>query len=164
MKSLKRRRFLKILAAGGAGFGIVNTLSDAAAKLDKNAVFTVTEYTNYKIYTGCKTSMVIQFAAQELQKYIRKISGISLKIESPPILENESVVMLSISPSRLRNYQDTSDKAKKLREDGFIIQLTHSGGFTSVYQRLSELKIHEGEQVIVIDPIGASNSGEITFS
>ena len=49
-------------------------------------------------------------------------------------------------------------------EDGYIIELTHSGGFSSVYQGLSELHIQEGEQVTVSDPIGVSQDGEITFS
>lgn len=48
--------------------------------------------------------------------------------------------------------------------DGYIIELTHSGGFVSVYQGLSEVKVNQGEQVASGDPIGSTADGELTFS
>ena len=48
--------------------------------------------------------------------------------------------------------------------DGYIIELTHSGGFISVYQGLSETKVNQGEQVASGDPIGSTADGELTFS
>lgn len=48
--------------------------------------------------------------------------------------------------------------------DGYVIQVTHSGGFVSVYQGLSETKVNQGEQVAGGDPIGSTADGELTFS
>ena len=58
----------------------------------------------------------------------------------------------------------------RLREAGLSPQslqgilLTHSGGFVSVYQGLSEAKVNQGEQVESGDPIGTTADGELTFS
>lgn len=49
-------------------------------------------------------------------------------------------------------------------EDGFIVELRHSGGFTSIYQGLSELAIAAGDSVAIGGVIGTTASGEVTFS
>ena len=48
--------------------------------------------------------------------------------------------------------------------DGIIMEITHSGGFTSVYQGLSEADVKVGDQVQTGDLIGATADGELTFS
>lgn len=49
-------------------------------------------------------------------------------------------------------------------EDGYIMELAHSGGFTSVYQGLSQLNVAAEDQVDFGEPIGVTADGEITFS
>jgi|GEM_PF-1860283 len=49
-------------------------------------------------------------------------------------------------------------------EDGYIVELTHSGGFTSVYQGLSQVDVTAGQQLTIGQAIGVTESGEVTFS
>lgn len=49
-------------------------------------------------------------------------------------------------------------------EDGFIVELLHSGGFTSIYQGLSEISVAAGDRIAIGDVIGVTASGELTFS
>ena len=44
------------------------------------------------------------------------------------------------------------------------MEIAHSGGFTSIYQGLSELEVQEGSAVRTGDIIGVTSSGELTFS
>ncbi len=48
--------------------------------------------------------------------------------------------------------------------DGMIVQIEHSGGYYSVYQKLSEIKVKSNDTVAAGDIIGSSKSGEIIFS
>lgn len=48
--------------------------------------------------------------------------------------------------------------------DGYIIQLSHSGGFVSVYQGLSQLSVGAGDKVKAGDTLGITDNGEVTFS
>ena len=49
-------------------------------------------------------------------------------------------------------------------EEGYLVQLTHSGGFTSVYQGLSQVEVSAGQQLAIGQAIGVTESGEVTFS
>lgn len=49
-------------------------------------------------------------------------------------------------------------------EDGYIVELSHSGGFTSVYQGLSAVEVTDTALVNAGDPIGVTADGELTFS
>lgn len=48
--------------------------------------------------------------------------------------------------------------------DGYIVELSHSGGFTSVYQGLSTVEVIKNALVNTGDPLGATADGELTFS
>ena len=48
--------------------------------------------------------------------------------------------------------------------DGMVMEITHSGGFTSVYQGLSDVDVSVGDQVNTGDLIGTTADGELTFS
>ena len=45
-----------------------------------------------------------------------------------------------------------------------VMEITHSGGFTSVYQGLSDVDVSVGDQVNTGDLIGTTADGELTFS
>ncbi len=49
-------------------------------------------------------------------------------------------------------------------EDGYLIQVQHSGGFCSVYQGLTELSVSSGDEVLLGQVLGTTESGELTFS
>ena len=49
-------------------------------------------------------------------------------------------------------------------EDGYIVELVHSGGFSSVYQGLSEICVAMGDEVSAAQVIGNTASGQMTFS
>lgn len=49
-------------------------------------------------------------------------------------------------------------------EDGYIVELEHSGGFSSIYQGLSQIDVAAGDTVVIGAPIGVTASGEVTFS
>lgn len=49
-------------------------------------------------------------------------------------------------------------------EDGYIVELWHSGGFSSIYQGLSSIEIAKGDTIAIGTVIGATESGEVTFS
>ena len=46
----------------------------------------------------------------------------------------------------------------------FRLELEHPGGFTSVYQGLSQIDVAVGQQVALGDPVGACAGGELSFS
>ena len=46
----------------------------------------------------------------------------------------------------------------------FRLELTRSGGFTSVYRGLTQLEVAVGDQVALGDPLGACAGGELNFS
>lgn len=49
-------------------------------------------------------------------------------------------------------------------EDGFIVELEHSGGFTSVYQGLSQVNVSPGQDLRLGEVLGTTADGEVTFS
>ncbi|MDO4581936.1 MAG: M23 family metallopeptidase [Bacillota bacterium] len=49
-------------------------------------------------------------------------------------------------------------------EDGYIVELKHSGGFTSVCQGLSEIEVAAGQQLEIGEIIGSTESGALVFS
>lgn len=49
-------------------------------------------------------------------------------------------------------------------EDGYIVELVHSGGFSSVYQGLSEICVAMGDEVSAAQVIGNTANGQMTFS
>lgn len=49
-------------------------------------------------------------------------------------------------------------------ESGFIVELQHSEGFTSVYQGLSELSVAAGATVAAGEALGLTETGELIFS
>ena len=49
-------------------------------------------------------------------------------------------------------------------EDGYMVELLHSGGFTSIYQGLSSIEVGTGDTVEIGSVIGATEDGEVTFS
>ena len=46
----------------------------------------------------------------------------------------------------------------------FRLELEHSGGFTSIYQGLSQIDVAVGDTVSLGDPVGACAGGELRFS
>ena len=46
----------------------------------------------------------------------------------------------------------------------YRLEIAHSGGFTSVYQGLSQIDVALGDQVSLGDPVGACAGGQLTFS
>ncbi|MBQ1501005.1 MAG: M23 family metallopeptidase [Firmicutes bacterium] len=49
-------------------------------------------------------------------------------------------------------------------DDGYLLQLSHSGGFVSVYQGLSQVGVSVGEEVLAGQELGVTDSGNVTFS
>lgn len=50
-------------------------------------------------------------------------------------------------------------------EDGlYRLEIAHSGGFTSIYQGLSQIDVALGDRVELGDPVGACAGGELDFS
>ena len=48
--------------------------------------------------------------------------------------------------------------------DGYLLQLSHSGGFISVYQGMSSLQVAMGDNVQAGQELGITANGELTFS
>ena len=46
----------------------------------------------------------------------------------------------------------------------YRLEIAHSGGFTCVYQGLSQIDVALGDQVSLGDPVGACAGGQLTFS
>lgn len=49
-------------------------------------------------------------------------------------------------------------------EEGYIVELLHSGGFSSIYQGLSTVEISAGQSLKIGEALGVTDSGELTFS
>ncbi|MDO4732548.1 MAG: M23 family metallopeptidase [Bacillota bacterium] len=49
-------------------------------------------------------------------------------------------------------------------EDGYIIELCHAGGFSSIYQGLSQVGVTAGQELRLGEVIGATADGEVTFT
>ncbi|MEG1537614.1 MAG: peptidoglycan DD-metalloendopeptidase family protein [Clostridiales bacterium] len=49
-------------------------------------------------------------------------------------------------------------------DSGYIVQLSHGGGYVSAYQGISQLVVKAGDQVAAGDVLGDSSSGELLFS
>ena len=49
-------------------------------------------------------------------------------------------------------------------EDGYIIELNHGGGFSSIYQGLSQVGVTAGQELRLGEVIGSTADGEIMFT
>lgn len=49
-------------------------------------------------------------------------------------------------------------------EDGYIIELTHEGGFSSIYQGLSQVGVTAGQELRLGEVIGSTSDGEVLFT
>lgn len=49
-------------------------------------------------------------------------------------------------------------------EQGYIVEIVHSGGFSSVYQCISSITVGSGDELKAGDIIGTVDNGEVTFS
>ena len=49
-------------------------------------------------------------------------------------------------------------------EDGYIIELTHDGGFSSIYQGLSQVGVTAGQELRLGEVIGSTSDGEVLFT
>ncbi len=130
MNSLKRRIFLKAMA-GSAGLAIGSHAFlkrlQAAPFSSAHPLFTVTSFSRHRIFIAPDAGEVVSFAAAELQKYLKKISGIMLEIESLPLLGGRNAVILSENPASFWELNDFISEAEKLREDGTAVKSARGG-------------------------------------
>jgi len=49
-------------------------------------------------------------------------------------------------------------------EDGYIIELAHGGGFSSIYQGLSQVGVTAGQELRLGEVIGSTADGEVMFT
>ena len=72
---------------------------------------------NYKIVVGAKASKAEQYAAEELQKYIKKITGFNI----PIIKDNKKETELEIVVGKTNREKDYEVDRDSLGEEGFTV-------------------------------------------
>lgn len=121
MKLLKRRKFLKALA-GSAGIGTLLLKKGTLSAEYREEQFKITGPEQYSIYIGPETDATVRFAAEELKKYLIKISSLELQINTPPVLGEKNAVIISPAHGGFRNWKQLIKGSENLPDDGFIIR------------------------------------------
>jgi len=121
---MERRGFLKMVAsAAGTGAGISTLSKKLNAKTSKTNPITTYWYpdpdSQYVIYRSVESDVVLEFAAEELQKYIEKMTGVRLSIETAGMGKPNCII---ISPSAPAGWKSVADSAAQLKEDGFRLK------------------------------------------
>ena len=121
---MERRGFLKMVAnAAGTGVGISALSKKLNAKPSKAKTNTTYWYPNpdnqYKIYRSINADAVLEFAAEELQKYIEKMTGVIISINTSVLGKPNCIVL---SPSSPAGWETIAESAAQLKEDGFRLK------------------------------------------
>lgn len=90
--------------------------------MSKITLFNITKSEAYAIFTGNAIDDIIQFGADELRKYLNKISSIELTITKLPVLESKNALIIAPEYGEPRALPSAVEDAEKLPADGFIIR------------------------------------------
>lgn len=85
-------------------------------------------------------------------------------VEAGGFASSSGILIQGNAGQKVKSAADGSVASVAEGNNGFVLEITHSGGFTSLYQGLSQSDVKEGDQVRAGDQIGATADGELTFS
>jgi len=82
MKRIRRRELLQAAAAGAAASAVTAESTFVRAAVQRKT-FEISDATKFLVQIGSDVDQIIHFAAEELRKYLQKISSLDLQITSP---------------------------------------------------------------------------------
>jgi len=100
-------------------------------------------------------------------KFVAPASGVVVKdlvLDEDGFSSEQGVIIQGMAGQNVR--AAAAGEVNYLGESasGFIVEIKHEAGFSSVYQGLSELSISAGQDVPAGDILGLTESGELLFS
>ena len=121
MKKLKRRQFFKS-AALSAGVATVLRQGGSLNAAQRPRVFKISKNSGVAIHIGPGVTEVTRFAAEEIQKYLKKISSIELQITTSAELRDDPVLILASSNTEMGSSSQLIKAAGLLPEDSYKIR------------------------------------------
>ena len=105
-------------------------------------------------------------AAQATPQFTAPASGVLVSdLAAAATDENQRGILIQGSEGQ-RVRAAAAGTVQELRSENglYRLEIAHSGGFTSVYQGLSQIDVALGDQLALGDPVGACAGGRLTFS
>lgn len=106
-------------------------------------------------------------ASSETPRFTAPASGVvvtELDVPASGFATQQGILIQGSAGQTVKAAADAEVRYLGESEDGYLVQLAHSGGFTSVYQGLSQVDVSAGQTVGIGEPIGVTESGEVTFT
>lgn len=100
-------------------------------------------------------------------KFLAPASGViikGMKLDEAGLTSEQGIIIQGVAGQSVKATAAGEVQYMGESESGFIIELVHENGFSSVYQGLSELSLSAGQQVAAGDTIGVTASGELLFA
>lgn len=100
-------------------------------------------------------------------KFVAPASGVVVKgmaLDAAGLTTDQGIIIQGVAGQSVKAAAAGEVLYMGESESGFIVELGHAGGFSSVYQGLSELGLSAGQQVSAGETLGVTESGELLFA
>ena len=100
----------------------------------------------------------------ETPRFTAPASGVVVSEAATGGSTDRSILIQGSAGQRVRAAAEGTVRSVSSDSGLYRLELEHLGGFTSVYQGLSQIDVAVGQQVALGDPVGACAGGELSFS
>ena len=134
--------------------------TDAAISNNNNADST-------KDNTADNTDAALDQSAQQVPRFSAPASGVvvtELAVAASGFATQQGILIQGSPGQSVKAAAAGTVSRAESSDNGYIVEMQHNAGFSSIYHGLSELSVSVGDELNLGHALGTSSSGEVSFS